>query len=139
MTQKGAGHKNMALVYRSRMKKAVAALAISACVVASVFDGFTLLLFSSVDEKNGGDAGSRRGLLASPRHNRRDVDTVNEEDLDIHGMVKDDSSPVMHSWAKNNLMANLWTPEVVTNGPGLFWHIPKVCNFADFATSIPIY
>jgi hypothetical protein len=122
----------MALVQRSRMKKAVAALAISACVVASVFDGFTLLLFSSSDdEQDGGDAGSRRGLLASPRRNGRDVHNIIEEDLDIHGMVEDDSSLVMHTWAKNNLVSNHWTPEVEPNGPILFWHIPKVCNETD--------
>jgi hypothetical protein len=110
------------------MKKAVAALAISACVVASVFDSFTtLLLFSSDDEKDGWDAGSRRGLLASdPRHKGRDVHNI------------DDSSPVMHTWAKDNLVSNLWTPEVETNGPVLFWHIPKVCNFAEIATLILI-
>lgn len=114
------------------MKKAVAALAISACVVASVFDGFTLLLFSSSDdEQDGGDAGSRRGLLASPRRNGRDVHNIIEEDLDIHGMVEDDSSLVMHTWAKNNLVSNHWTPEVEPNGPILFWHIPKVCNETD--------
>jgi hypothetical protein len=116
----------MALVQRTRMKKAAAALAISACVVASVFDGFTLLLFSSDDEKDGWGAGSRRGLLASdPRHKGRDVHI-------------DDSSPVMHTWAENNLVSNLWTPEVEPNGLVLFWHIPKVCNFAEIAMLILI-
>lgn len=118
--------------------KAVAALVISACVIATVFDGFFLVFSSEEDGDERSQTHSmRRGLLASDEQSDEHtndqyqksqiedvIDLYEQQDHDNDGMVAENSSPVMHPWAQNNLVPNTWTPASMKETI-LFWHIPK--------------
>jgi hypothetical protein len=135
----------MTLTNCSRKKKAktaVAVVAIGACVIASVFDGYTYLFLS---EDDGRSQSLRRGLLAS---DEQQIDWDEQHIAQIEGEIdmfqqefetdaagRRESVPFIYPWAQANLRPNTRRVEP-TKETILFWHIPKV-SIAERAWQIP--
>lgn len=104
-------------------------------MIASVFDGYTLLFSAEDDDGGSRTQPLRRGLLASgDRRIDRDrlhVKAQVEDKSDLFEQEVEDaiggeeSVPFMYPWAHANLLPNTGTPDPA-NETVLFWHIPKV-------------
>jgi hypothetical protein len=140
----------MPLINRSlRLKKmkavaVVAIVAVGACVIASVFDGY-ILLFLSEEDGGSNTQSLRRGLLASNEQQiawdghrltqLEDEIDLFEQEVDMDTIGGEESVPFLFPWAQANLRPNTRTVEP-TLETILFWHIPKVSTAESRRISI---